>query len=158
MNNAGVWSFGGGNENPSEPANIPAGRWGRPGLVRSRAGIRAVRMSLWLLLLSRLGLRGGLPLSTLRLLPALNQPDAQAEAAEIVRSLIDAIVLTPDNGKLRIDLHGELAGILALAADGKKPDRVRSGLEQIKMVAGTRNQRYLPALRTRIPRIARLSS
>ncbi len=57
--------------------------------------------------------------------------------------------------KVRIDPHGELAGILALAADGKKPDRVRSGLEQIKMVAGKRNQRYLQALRTRIPRIAR---
>src|SRR5260221_1143879 len=38
-----------------------------------RAGIGTVRMSLWLLLLSRLGLRGALPLSTLRLLPGLQR-------------------------------------------------------------------------------------
>jgi site-specific DNA recombinase len=37
----------------------------------------------------------------------------------------------------RTDLQGELAGILALAADNKKPaTQLRSGLEQIKVVAG----------------------
>jgi hypothetical protein len=44
-------------------------------------------------------------------------------------------------------LKGELAGILALAADSKKPgDLSAAGLaEQIKMVAGTRNHRQFIA-------------
>ena len=52
---------------------------------------------------------------------ALNQDDVRAEAGEIIRSLIDEIVLTPDGEALRIDLKGELAAILSLAADSKKP-------------------------------------
>ncbi len=44
----------------------------------------------------------------------------------------------PENGELRIELRGALAGILGLAADSKKPGgRRAAGLaEQIKMVAG----------------------
>ena len=39
---------------------------------------------------------------------------------ETIRSLIDEIVLTPLNGELRIDLKGDLAGILALSAGSKR--------------------------------------
>ena len=74
---------------------------------------------------------------------ALDNEDTKAEVIEIIRSLIDEIVLVPENGELRIDLKGELAGILALAADSKKPAAHHDGLEQIKLVAGARNQRYL---------------
>ncbi len=75
---------------------------------------------------------------------ALESEETKAEAAEIIRGLVDAIVLTPENGELRIDLHGDLAGILALAADGKKPAAMsRDGLEQIKVVAGACNHREL---------------
>ncbi len=46
-------------------------------------------------------------------------------------------MLTPEDGELRIDLEGELAGILAMSSGGKKPAAAtRGGLEQIKLVAG----------------------
>jgi len=49
---------------------------------------------------------------------------------------VDEILLTPENGELRIELRGEVAGILALAAGSKKPAAIRDGLAQIKVVAG----------------------
>ena len=36
-------------------------------------------------------------------------------AVEILRSLIDRIVLTPEDGELKIDVVGDLAGILTIA-------------------------------------------
>ena len=83
---------------------------------------------------------------------ALEHEDTKAEATEIIRNLIDEIVLVPENGELRIDLKGELAGILALATDKKKPAEHRDGLEQIKLVAGARNQRYLHIAEGWLPR------
>jgi site-specific DNA recombinase len=73
-----------------------------------------------------------------RLHDALRDPATRDEAFMLIRSLIDEIRLVPDNGELRIELRGELAGILALAADSKKPGGLAAvGLaEQIKMVAG----------------------
>src|SRR5262245_8112661 len=72
----------------------------------------------------------------------LNAEESRAEAAEVIRSLVEEVTLTPEDGELRIDLKGELAGILELAADSKKPaTQRRSGLEQIKMVAGACNHR-----------------
>lgn len=68
---------------------------------------------------------------------ALNAEDTKAEAFELIRSLVDKIVLTPDAGKLRIDLYGELAGILSICSGKQKAaDQMINGLEQIKMVAG----------------------
>jgi site-specific DNA recombinase len=73
-----------------------------------------------------------------RLHDALQEPATRDEAFELVRSLIDEIRLVPEHGMLRVELRGELAGILALSAAGKKPGgRDAAGLaEQIKMVAG----------------------
>jgi hypothetical protein len=71
---------------------------------------------------------------------ALQQDETRAEAAEILRGLIDEITLVPERGALRVDLKGALVGILQLAADGKKPAALGDGLEQIKVVAGTRNR------------------
>jgi hypothetical protein len=73
---------------------------------------------------------------------ALNCDDGRAEAAEIVRSLIEAIVLVPADGDLDVEVVGDLAGILAFAApQSEKPSR--SGREgsfrsasQVKLVAG----------------------
>jgi hypothetical protein len=45
----------------------------------------------------------------------LEHPIHAAEAVEKIRALIDAIVLTPEDGKLRVDLSGALAGILSVA-------------------------------------------
>ena len=72
---------------------------------------------------------------------APNDEERRIEAASIIRGLVDRIVLNPADGKdgerLSIDLHGALAGILALASGKQKPDpETGSGLEQIKLVAG----------------------
>jgi site-specific DNA recombinase len=70
---------------------------------------------------------------------ALAQEPGRTEAMEIVRSLIDAIVLVPDKGSLRVEVRGELAAILALAMGGKKPGLdggCRAKAQQIKVVAG----------------------
>ena len=69
---------------------------------------------------------------------ALYDAAAKDEAFELIRSLIDEILLVPEDGRLRIELRGELTGILALAADAKKqgsPSAARLA-QQIKMVAG----------------------
>jgi site-specific DNA recombinase len=69
---------------------------------------------------------------------ALQDPTTRDEAFELIRSLIDEIRLVPEDGQLRVELRGALAGILALSAGGKKPGgHDAAGLaEQIKMVAG----------------------
>jgi len=47
----------------------------------------------------------------------LNQDGSRSEASQLLRTLVDKIVLTPkeDNQGLSIDLYGDLAGILNLA-------------------------------------------
>lgn len=74
---------------------------------------------------------------------ALADEHAQAGAADIIRKLVDKVVLTPvadEEGRksLTIDLHGHLAGILSLATKAKRP-LGESGLpvEYTKLVAGT---------------------
>ncbi len=52
---------------------------------------------------------------------ALAREDTRVEAAEIIRSLVSRIDLTPENGKLAITLHGDLARMLNFAAGTKKP-------------------------------------
>jgi site-specific DNA recombinase len=76
---------------------------------------------------------------------ALTDEDCRAEAAQILRTLIDRIDLTPDEqGKgLSISLHGHLAGILALATNRKGPlDESDPSVECTKLVAGARNHLY----------------
>jgi hypothetical protein len=71
---------------------------------------------------------------------ALSNDETRTEAAEIVRSHIEAIQLVPQDGRLSIYLKGDLAGILTLAADKRKPGQNKplSQLEkaQVKVVAG----------------------
>ena len=52
---------------------------------------------------------------------ALNEPTTRLEAVEILRSLIDVIVLFPEKGELKIELHGDLAGIIQHRCKGKEP-------------------------------------
>ena len=98
-----------------------------------------------------------------RLIESLNEEDHRAEAAELIRSLIDKVVLTPDNERqsLVIDLHGDLAGILSVATGeahktiaenlnktlgdpSGPPEDSADALDQIgkqrKLVAGERSQ------------------
>ena len=58
-----------------------------------------------------------------RLLHTINDDECRAEATEIIRSLVDRIVLTPneDGSDLQIDLHGDLAGIISIARKGEDP-------------------------------------
>jgi hypothetical protein len=62
------------------------------------------------------------------------------EASAAIRSLIEAVRLVPVMGKLKIDLAGDLAGILALTNDN--PRRNGRGL-RITLVAGEGNHRQL---------------
>jgi hypothetical protein len=65
---------------------------------------------------------------------------------DVIRSLIDEIRLVSVDGELRIEIKGELAGILELCQEGAKakPGSLSTaGLaQQIKMVAGARNHLY----------------
>ena len=67
----------------------------------------------------------------------LNRAELRSEPAQALRGFIDEVRLIPENGRLEIELLGDLAEILALGADGKKPATVsRDGL-QVTLVAGT---------------------
>ena len=73
---------------------------------------------------------------------ALNDKVRRAEAVDIIRSLVERIVLTPAtiDGKdtLAIDLQGHLAGILSLSAKTKKPlTESDFSVASTKLVAGT---------------------
>jgi hypothetical protein len=77
------------------------------------------------------------------LVNALNADDTREEAADILRGLIEEIVLTPDttapNGHA-IELNGELGAILTLCRDGTgtnaKARGGSAGFRQVTMVAG----------------------
>jgi DNA invertase Pin-like site-specific DNA recombinase len=79
---------------------------------------------------------------------ALSAPEARTGAAEILRGLIEAVVLTPEAEGYAIELRGDLAGILALAAAGN--DRTAgafgpTAVSQVSLVAGARSGHDLPA-------------
>ena len=87
---------------------------------------------------------------------ALENEESRTGAAEALRALIDAIVLTPEEGELKIQLQGNLAAMLKAAqaqstgaslaplgrwGDERSPDG--DDLVQIMLVAGACNQRHL---------------
>ena len=69
-----------------------------------------------------------------RLAEALTTPETVTEAGEIMRGLIDRIVLTPAHGELRAELHGDLAVLARFAHEGEP----RSGANpaRLSVVAG----------------------
>jgi hypothetical protein len=71
---------------------------------------------------------------------ALDDEHTRLEAAECIRELIDEIRLVPENGKLRVELYGELAALLNLA--NEHPRSKGTGM-QITLVAGACNHREL---------------
>jgi site-specific DNA recombinase len=74
-------------------------------------------------------------------LAASGEPD---QAQEAIRGLIDKVVLTPVDGVLRVDLHGEVAAILQLSVAGKKGrQELDADRKQLVMVAGARFDRQL---------------
>jgi site-specific DNA recombinase len=75
-----------------------------------------------------------------RLAEALNASETVTEAAEIMRGLIDRIVLTPVDGELRAELHGDLAVLARFAQEeGLKSD---GNPARLSVVAGERNHLY----------------
>ncbi|WP_181257295.1 hypothetical protein [Pseudaminobacter soli (ex Li et al. 2025)] len=66
---------------------------------------------------------------------------ARMEAADVIRSLVEDIVLTPVDGEVEIDVRGDRAGILMISAKRKNPAAGATG-SQVKMGAGARNHRY----------------
>ena len=85
-----------------------------------------------------------------RLAEALSAPETVAEAAEVMRGLIDRIVLTPAAGELRAELHGDLAVLARFAQEGEG----KSGENQrrLSVVAGVRfvQERTNRALRKQV--------
>jgi site-specific DNA recombinase len=68
---------------------------------------------------------------------ALEDEATRDEAMELIRSLIEAIVLIPEQGSLKVEVRGKLAAILAYGEGRERPGRTDRALaEQIKMVAG----------------------
>jgi hypothetical protein len=60
-------------------------------------------------------------------------------AGEVLRSLVKEIILTPENGELKIDVRGDLAGILSISLKSKTP-ATGTGGSQVEMVAGTQTE------------------
>ena len=89
---------------------------------------------------------------------ALNEPATAAQAGEIIRNLIDRIVLTPSDGLLKAEVFGDLATIASFAAARERITEnagPQGGPALLSVVAGARNQRYLHALRARVPIVPR---
>ena len=68
----------------------------------------------------------------------LDQEENRGEAADILRSLVDRIELRPNQqGKLEIDLYGDLAGILESRGKKDRPlNQSDPSIQQVKVVAG----------------------
>jgi len=75
---------------------------------------------------------------------SLNADNIKAEAGEIIRGLVDRVVLSPapEKGKLQAELYGDLANILAFS-EAIPPKRKLPGSSepgsQLSVVAGARN-------------------
>ena len=60
--------------------------------------------------------------------------EKRTEAADILRTLVEDIVLTPVDGKMEIDVRGDLAGILTLTV--QTPKAPRGGFGGIIVIVG----------------------
>jgi site-specific DNA recombinase len=94
------------------------------------------------LLHPNMGLRYQQEVNALR--ESLNRKETRSEAADLLRGLIDKIVLTPKacGKEYAIDLHGDLAGILTVSA-GKQQriDESDPLLQQVKMMTESGDQK-----------------
>jgi hypothetical protein len=85
---------------------------------------------------------------------ALRDPLIHDEALEIVRGLIDRLIIHPIGGSgFEVELVGDIAKMVALGAG---TERKKTALDErtacsVKVVAGTCNQRYLPRLACQVP-------
>ena len=70
---------------------------------------------------------------------ALEHPETRTEATEALRGLIDAIVMTPAENGLRVELKGNLAAMLSATVQSKRAPETEALSLQVVMVAGARN-------------------
>ena len=72
-----------------------------------------------------------------RLYDALNDDGARDAAADVMRSLINSVILVPEEGTLKARMTGDLAGLLAFVSGVTKPAAGNGdGLSQFELVAG----------------------
>lgn len=71
-----------------------------------------------------------------QLAAALEREGTRLEASEMLRGLIDSIVLKPEDGQLRIELKGNLAAMLAAAQKTKRSPETGDLFVPIQLVAG----------------------
>jgi site-specific DNA recombinase len=77
---------------------------------------------------------------------ALNDPEIRDEAIEVLRSLLESVVIAPADGGLEIEIVGEIAHMIEMGmADGKQKGPVlnESTTRSVKVVAGACNHREL---------------
>jgi len=67
---------------------------------------------------------------------ALERLETRVEATDALRGPIDAIILTPTDGELRIELKGNLAAMLSAATNAKRSPETGDLSLQVEMVAG----------------------
>jgi site-specific DNA recombinase len=67
---------------------------------------------------------------------ALEGAEKRTQAREAIRGLIDAIVITPVEGSLRIELKGNLAAMLGATVQSKRAPETEALTLQVSMVAG----------------------
>ncbi len=86
------------------------------------------------------------------LIDVLNDEAIKSEATEIIRDLVDKVVLRPtaDGPGLDAELHGDLATILAFCDEDRTKSKLPGSQEtgsQLSVVAGARNHLYRTNLR-----------
>ncbi len=91
------------------------------------------------------GLAGRYAGKVARLEEALDDPVDGRQAAEIIRGMIDRIVLTPGERGLEAELYGDLASILDICEEASSGHKKLPGTgfpgSQLPVVAGARKQR-----------------
>ncbi len=81
---------------------------------------------------------------------AVADPETRTEALEILRGLVERVVLHPVDGGLEVELVGEIANMVSLGAAAQSKTAAPGGAAvpalyrtSVKVVAGTRNHRQL---------------
>jgi site-specific DNA recombinase len=95
--------------------------------------------------------------AALHLALGAGEEEDRTEAAERLRSIVSKIVLTPEDGQLAVDVHGDLAGILAIAQAKVSSAGAGEAISQVKLVAGNRSQLNLQKKKGRPRRAANVA-
>jgi site-specific DNA recombinase len=77
---------------------------------------------------------------------ALQREDTRLEASEMLRGLIESIVLMPEKRQLRIELRGNLAAMLTDARQMKRSPETGDLFMPVQLVAGARSRGSLSLL------------